>query len=90
MAGNTKRIFVHGLFGWGESDPVYRYFPQWGMGSGNVVRDLRRQGYDCFAPAVGPLSSAWDRACELYAWLTGTRTDYGAAHSARSSSWRLR
>lgn len=80
---NTARIFVHGLFGWGESDPVYRFFPQWGMGSGNVVKDLRRQGWDCHAPAVGPLSSAWDRACELYAWLTGTRTDYGAAHSAR-------
>ena len=28
-------------------------------------------------PPVGPLSSAWDRACELYAQLVGARTDYG-------------
>jgi triacylglycerol lipase len=30
---------------------------------------------------VGPFSSAWDRACELYAQLTGTKVDYGEAHS---------
>lgn len=34
------------------------------------------------AASVGPISSAWDRACELYAQLTGTTVDYGAAHSA--------
>ena len=32
--------------------------------------------------SVGPLSSACDRACELYAQLTGTTVDYGAAHAA--------
>ena len=32
-------------------------------------------------PSVGPISSAWDRACELYAQLTGTTVDYGEAHS---------
>jgi len=32
-------------------------------------------------PTVGPMSSAWDRACELYAALTGTRADYGEAHA---------
>jgi triacylglycerol lipase len=31
---------------------------------------------------VGPYSSTWDRTCELYAQLTGTRTDYGVAHAA--------
>jgi len=30
---------------------------------------------------VGPMSSTCDRACELYAQLTGGRVDYGAAHS---------
>jgi len=29
------------------------------------------------------MSSTWDRACELYAQLTGGRVDYGAAHSAK-------
>ena len=75
-------VFVHGLFGWGERDPANRLLPEWGMGSGNVLKDLRSRGYDCCAPSLGPLSSAWDRACELYAQLTGTRVDYGAAHAA--------
>ena len=30
---------------------------------------------------MGPVSSAWDCACELYAQLTGTVTDYGAKHA---------
>ena len=35
-----------------------------------------------YSATVGPISSAWDRACELYAQLTGTTVDYGAAHAA--------
>ena len=42
---------------------------------------LNEKGIEAYAPAVGPLSSAWDRACELYAQLMGTRVDYGEAHS---------
>ena len=90
MAQNKDmNVFVHGLFGWGESNPVYRYFPQWGMGSGNALKELRRRGYLCCAPIVGPLSSAWDRACELYAQLTGTTVDYGAAHAAEHGHARF-
>ena len=75
-------VFVHGLCGWGERDLANRLLPEWGMGSCNVLKDLRARGYDCCAPSLGPLSSAWDRACELYAQLVGARVDYGAAHSA--------
>ena len=82
-------IFVHGFFGWGEHDPSYRVFPQWGMGFGNTLKDLRRLGWDCHAPSLGPISSAWDRACELYAQITGTRVDYGAAHSAKHGHERF-
>ena len=44
---------------------------------------LRTQGFSCYAASVAPEGSAWDRACELYAQLTGTVTDYGRAHSER-------
>lgn len=72
-------VFVHGLNGWGESaDGAISY---WGATSGKLLPQLREQGYECHAPTVGPMSSAWDRACELYAQLTGTRVDYGAAHA---------
>ena len=75
-------VFVHGYSGWGEYDEKNDRIPYWGQASVNVKNDLERQGYRACMASVGPLSSAWDRACELYAQLTGTRTDYGAAHSA--------
>ena len=37
---------------------------------------------------VEPFSSNRDRACELYAQMKGTRTDYGIAHSRRHNHER--
>ena len=71
-----------GLAGWGSYDEQYRKLPYWGMYGGDVVEHLRGKGYDCVAASVDPMGSAWDRACELYAQLAGTRVDYGAAHAA--------
>jgi len=54
------------------------------MTTGSLTDYLGTLGYkDCYMASVGPLSSAWDRACELYAQLSGTVVDYGAAHSAK-------
>ena len=78
-----KTVFVHGIFGWGESDSLWKIMPYWGLAGGDLMAYLRSEGYDTAGASVGPISSAWDRACELYAQLTGTRTDYGAAHAAR-------
>ena len=55
--------------------------PYWGMFTGDLMKYLRSQGFSCYAASVSPEGSAWDRACELYAQLTGTVTDYGKAHS---------
>ena len=74
-------IFVHGLSGWGSYDEAYRRMPYWGMRGGDLIAFLRGKGFDCYAASVAPTGSAWDRACELYAQLAGTRVDYGAAHS---------
>ena len=75
-------VFGHGLFGWGQRDKIFRIMPYWGMTTGSLPDYLATQGYETYAASVGPLSSAWDRACELYAQLTGTTVDYGAAHAA--------
>jgi triacylglycerol lipase len=75
-------IFVHGLMGWGDRSMLDPIMPYWGMTTGNLMDYLTSKGYESYAAQVGPLSSAWDRACELYAQLTGTTVDYGAAHSA--------
>ena len=74
-------VFVHGLLGWGQRDKIYRIMPYWGMTTGSLTDYLSAKGYETYAASVGPLSSAWDRACELYAQLAGTRTDYGVKHS---------
>ena len=81
--GKLQFVFVHGLSGWGSYDELYRRMPYWGMRGGDLTAYLRGKGFDCYAASVAPTGSAWDRACELYAQIAGTRTDYGAAHSRR-------
>lgn len=78
---NYSYVFVHGLMGWGSYDVQYELMPYWGMFNGELLSKLNDKGYDCYAASVAPTSSAWDRACELYAQLTGTVVDYGKAHS---------
>lgn len=80
---NYKYVMVHGLMGWGSYDVANAAAPYWGMLSGDTIQKLKIKGYDCYAASVNPLGSAWDRACELYAQLTGTRVDYGEAHSEK-------
>lgn len=81
-------IFVHGLNGWGSSEGIDSVVPYWGATTGSLVKYLGDNGYECVAASVGPISSAWDRACELYAQIAGTTVDYGAAHSAANGHLR--
>jgi triacylglycerol lipase len=76
-----KYIFVHGLSGWGSYDQRNNRTPYWGMRNGDYIKALNEKGYPSYAASIDPAGSAWDRACELYAQLTGTRTDYGKSHS---------
>lgn len=76
-------VFVHGMLGWGENEGINQKIPYWGATTGSITEYLSQFGYECHAASVGPLSSAWDQACELYAQLTGTRVDYGKAHSQK-------
>lgn len=74
-------VFVHGLMGWGRDEGINNDLPYWGATSCNIVDNVREEGYECYAASVGPLSSNWDRACELYAQMMGTTVDYGEAHA---------
>lgn len=80
---NYPNVFVHGMLGWGEREKMYNVLPYWGMICGSLTDKLNEQGYESYAVKVGALSSAWDRACELYAYLTGTTVDYGKVHSRK-------
>ena len=74
-------VFVHGYNGWGGAEGINAIAPYWGGTTGDLMKYLTKEGYECYSASVGPFSSAWDRACELYAQLTGRTVDYGEAHS---------
>ncbi len=80
MRKDLTYVFVHGLSGWGAYDEAYQRMPYWGMRGGDLIAFLRDKGFACYAASVSPTGSAWDRACELYAQLSGTRVDYGVEH----------
>lgn len=86
---NYTYVWVHGLSGWGSYDSQNKLMPYWGMFGGSLMKYLNKQGYNCYDASVAPQGSAWDRACELYAQLTGTVTDYGKAHSERCNHDRF-
>lgn len=82
-------VFVGGFGSWGRYDGLYDVFPYWGMQDGDLADLLNAHGYACVVASVDPVASAWDRACELYAQLTGTIVDYGAAHAAQHGHARF-
>ena len=79
-------VFVHGLMGWGDEDRISDLLSNWGMLAGDMPTYLRKLNYDVYVASIGPISSAWDRCCELFAQLTGTRVDYGQAHADRHNA----
>lgn len=79
-------LFVHGFAGWGPGELLgYRY---WG-GFNSLAEELTDAGYPSLVAAVGPFSSNWDRACELYAYIKGGRVDYGRVHAAKYGHQRF-
>jgi len=72
-------ILVHGNAGWGRDEGLIYY---WG-GFQDLEGDLNSNGFDVRSASVGPFSSNWDRACELYAYIRGGTVDYGKAHSEK-------
>ncbi|MBF0118305.1 MAG: hypothetical protein HQK79_05670 [Desulfobacterales bacterium] len=86
-------VLVHGFAGWGREEVSLQVRPgvnvglrYWGAGSGDLEADMNNRGFDVYTASVGPVTSVWDRACELYAQLMGTPVDYGPAHSALNSA----
>jgi len=73
-------VLVHGFLGWGRTEMLG--FKYWGGVQGDLESQLKQQGYEVYTATVGPISSNWDRACELYAQIKGGRVDYGAKHSS--------
>ncbi|TDH67942.1 hypothetical protein CCR75_009576 [Bremia lactucae] len=80
-------ILVHGFTGWGRDE--LNGFRYWGGLQGDFETKLNDQGYTVYTAAVGPFSSNWDRACELYAVIKGGQVDYGQIHSTTYNHFRF-
>lgn len=85
---NYPVILVHGFSGFGDSELISKVFPYFGMWNANINKFYKRLGTECYTPSIGPFSSCWDRACELYAHLVGGTVDYGKVHSENSGHKR--
>lgn len=76
-------VLVHGYGGWGFDDGLSEALDYWGSFNGDLAEYLDSTECECYSASMGSFSGAWDRACELYAQLMGTRVDYGKAHSEK-------
>lgn len=74
-------VLVHGMCGWGRDE--MKGFLYWGGNKGDIQEDLKSQGHEVYTASVGPLSSNWDRAVELYYYIKGGTVDYGAIHAEK-------
>lgn len=73
-------VLVHGFMGFGRDELLgYKY---WG-GTVDLQEKLIKSGHQTYTATVGSVSSNWDRACELYAYIVGGTVDYGEAHAKK-------
>lgn len=79
---NDPIILVHGFLGFDSESETGLAFPYWG-GTLDLEKRLTKRGFQVHTARVGPVSSNWDRACELYAYIKGGWVDYGAAHARK-------
>ncbi|WP_019465415.1 esterase/lipase family protein [Dyella japonica] len=73
-------ILVHGFTGWGRDEVLG--FKYWG-GKVDIEARLNDLHFHTRTATVGPFSSSWERAVELYYYLVGGQVDYGAAHARK-------
>ena len=75
---NYPIVLVHGFVGWGPEEMVgYKY---WG-GFWDIEKYLEEKGYNVITVSIGPVSSNWERAVEIYHQLKGSQVDYGKNHA---------
>ena len=75
---NFPIVLIHGFMAWGPDE--MGYYNYWG-GKDDFVSLLEDQGHVVFELSVGPVSSNWERAIEVYYQLKGGQIDYGKRHS---------
>jgi len=78
-------VLVHGFLGF-DNTTLGSSFRYWG-GFNDIAQHIKAgSGREVFTAGVGPVSSNWDRAIELYYQIKGGCADYGAAHTAQHAA----
>ncbi|KIF82124.1 esterase/lipase family protein [Noviherbaspirillum autotrophicum] len=87
-ANNDPVVLVHGFLGFGPDDLQGTGFKYWG-GFNDVEAHMKTYNgsHQVYTAAVGPVSSNWDRAVELYYQIKGGCADYGAKRTAQFASY---
>jgi len=80
MSQAAPVVLIPGLFGWGDERPLFGFGPDYFPLA--EIHSAWRSA-PVVAVNVGVGSSDHDRACEAFAQLLGTQTDYGEAHSRK-------
>lgn len=83
-ATDYPTLFIHGFLGVPEDQVFTKLFRYFGSFTKDLLKDLRKEGYEVYLPGLGPFNPVWERACELYAYIYGGRVDYGVVHSQRN------
>ena len=76
--GNAYHLVTPCLHsGWGRDE--LNGFKYWGTLHGDIQEDIKGAfpGTSVLSAALGPISSNWDRVCELFAQIRGGTVDYG-------------
>jgi len=77
---NYPIVLVHGFMGWGDDEMGgYNY---WG-GVQDYAEMLRNEGHIVINVSIGPVSSNWERAIEVYTQVKGGQIDYGKSHAEK-------
>ncbi|MFP5394161.1 MAG: esterase/lipase family protein, partial [Gammaproteobacteria bacterium] len=86
-ANNYPIVLVHGFLGFGPDQFKESGFKYWG-GFDDLIDHMSQGGkHTVMAATVGPISSSWDRAAELFYQIKGGCVDYGSSHSARFAAY---
>ncbi|MES2325442.1 MAG: hypothetical protein V4633_24595 [Pseudomonadota bacterium] len=88
-ANNDPIVLVHGFLGFGPNELQGTGFKYWG-GFNDVAAHMRNYNgtsRNIMAAAVGPVSSNWDRAVELFYQIKGGCVDYGVKHTAKFATY---
>jgi triacylglycerol esterase/lipase EstA (alpha/beta hydrolase family) len=84
-ANSDPVVLVHGFLGFGPETFAATGFKYWG-GFNDIAGHIRETQRPVFVAGVGPVSSNWDRAVELYYQIKGGCADYGAWHTADNAA----